>query len=209
MNPPKISLSPDSSSPASPRLVCRMVRPWSAVFDVRRSRHVTSCADCQAYFQSGDVLDAALRRDAVAIARESSSASEGLEREIMRAVRNARPSPGRHAARGPWMLGGISAAAAAAAVVAVSLNRTPVMVGHAETPNAIAATEAAVIVDAVETFSNRLVDSVIPSAGKLVAQNPLQEEMGSVYSDMRSALDFLALNFLPASTKAEPRSRTI
>jgi hypothetical protein len=84
------------------------------------------------------------------------------------------------------------------------------MVERAETPDTIAATEAAVIVDAVETFSNRLVDSVIPSAGKLVAQNPLQEEIGSVYSDMRSALDFLALNFLPASTtRAEPRSRTI
>jgi hypothetical protein len=46
-------------------------------------------------------------------------------------------------------------------------------------------------------------NSVVPKAQTLVVDNPLQHELDSVYSDTRSALNFLALNFLP-TTPATP-----
>jgi hypothetical protein len=49
-----------------------------------------------------------------------------------------------------------------------------------------------------EPISDWVFNQVVPPAGTLVANNPLQHELNSVYSDAHSALDFLALNFLPS-----------
>jgi hypothetical protein len=88
----------------------------------------------------------------------------------------------------------------------VLLNRHSTPGQPREGIEAVAANESAVILSTVEAMSTQLVDTVIPAAGEFVAHNPLQEELGLVYSDVRSALDFLALNFLP--TAAAPQNST-
>ena len=116
----------------------------------------------------------------------------------------ARPTFGRL-----WTLGGLAATGALAALL-ISANLRPRVDEHGPA-NLTTADGAAVVVSAVQSLSSGLVDSVIPSAGELVAENPLQRELGSVYSDVRSALDFLALNFLPTTPEPAtvPPSRQI
>lgn len=197
------------------RLLCHVVRQWSVFAGHENSRHVASCVACQEYFRAHVQFDHALRRDAEESVRTAPAFSGNLEWRIMQAVQTgAQTSPRRRASgpRGLWTIGALTAAVAVV-VTMVSLNRQPSSSTAREdvansTPTAA---DAQVIVQAVESLSNRLVDSVIPSAGELVADNPLQQELGSMYSDVRSALDFLALNFLPSSaaTPGANRDRTI
>jgi hypothetical protein len=56
------------------------------------------------------------------------------------------------------------------------------------------------IVSDVEQLRIRFMNSVEPAATKLAAQNPLTQELNSVQADARSALGFLALNFLPSDS---------
>jgi len=49
------------------------------------------------------------------------------------------------------------------------------------------------------SLNERLQNDVAPLANSLAQENPLQQEIGAVYSDAQSALQFLAMNFLPAS----------
>jgi hypothetical protein len=203
MNTHHQSVPADARGPASSRWVCRIIRHWSAISGGENSRHLSSCAACREFFATSATLDNALRRDARRAADAVSSTSEGFEREILRAVRNSTRVQTRTrwlAWGGNWAMGGL-ATVAAVVVAALVFERQTISAGRAN-PESLTTTstaEAAVIVQAVESLSNRLVDSVIPSAGELVARNPLQQELGSVYSDMRSALDFLALNFLPTA----------
>jgi hypothetical protein len=209
--------SGDSHVGASARLLCRIVRQWAVVSRHEKSRHVASCVACQEYFRANAALDRALRTEAEESLRVTPAPSGNLEWQIMQAVRTAgrTPTPRRTRSsewRGLWTMGGFTAAVAVVAAL-VTLNRHPHSATAREdlanvTPTAA---DAQVIVQAVESLSNRFVDSVIPSAGELVAENPLQQELGSVYSDVRSALDFLALNFLPtsASSPSANRDRTI
>jgi hypothetical protein len=188
---------------AHPRLVCQIVRQWSVVSDGRTPGHVARCADCQAYFAATRELQSALREDAAKVRRSAETTSPAFEPQLRRAIRNAAPEPANARPtmlRRAWGIGGLCAAAALA--VALSLRTDP---GSQPEPlaSASAREDAAVIITAVESLSSDLVESVIPKAGELVAQNPLQQEFGSVYSDVRSALDFLALNFLP-TTPANP-----
>jgi hypothetical protein len=137
-------------------------------------------------------LESALRRDAV---RFAPPAPTGLERGIMQAIRAAAPAPAR--ARSPlgWFAGGSVAAAAAVAVAVVLLqhpSRVQPIGGVTKSPAAETSVPG-------ESMSDRLFNAVVPPAGALVAANPLQNELNSVYSDTRTALDFLALNFLPSS----------
>jgi hypothetical protein len=98
-------------------------------------------------------------------------------------------------------------AAIAAGVFAVNFG--VLQVDQVRGPEPSTAEQTAAILETVETLSTQLMESVIPRAGGIVSTNPLQEELGLVYSDMRSALDFLALNFLPTappSSELPPRS---
>jgi hypothetical protein len=156
------------------------------------------------YFQAVDALDNALRREAIGSNRAGFAANSILERDILRAVRSADPkrrAPSRRP-NGIWAAGLLSAAAATAVVALWPGPGHPVDSTNRQA-SGLAAEDAAVIIRTVETLSTEFVDSVIPAAGGLVAENPLQRELSSVYSDMRSALDFLALNFLP-DTRVEP-----
>jgi hypothetical protein len=195
----------------SPRPVCRMVRTCNAVFSTRSARHLAACADCRAYFASVQELDVTLREAATQISRETPAASTGFERRIMHAVREAasEAAPARAERRSHWARGlALASVAAIAALVFTRQSWLPRSDDSAQFAN-----DAAVLVDAVESLSTRLTDSVIPSAGQLVAQNPMQDELGSVYADVRSAIDFLAFNFLPsknlAAVSPSPATRRI
>ena len=202
-----ISINVTASSENQPRLACRFVRQWCAIFSDRRPSHVAACTSCRAYFAASRSLEETLRRDAPDISSEAFATSGALEQNILRAVRisarkpeNSRRSfPGR-----TWTVGALGAIAAVVAVF-VTLDRNSTSRVETRLVESSTAEDAAVIIDTVETLSSELVDSVIPSAGMLVSKNPLQQELGLVYSDMRSALDFLKLNFLPTTpANAEP-----
>ncbi len=185
------------TSPPRARLYCRLVRQWST----EASAHVAGCADCQRYFAASGTFESALRRDASHLSTEP---SVGFEQRLMNAVRRAGPAPARetvHRPSGPWIFGAALAAIACGVFV---FQRGPGGTTETQVAAATARADAAVIVDAVESLSNRLVESVIPSAGAIVADNPLQRELDSIYTDARSALGFLAMNFLPAGQAAVP-----
>ncbi len=174
------------------RLYCRIVRHWSAA----ESAHVAGCADCQEYFAAGRSLETSLRRDAARLASEPDA---GFEQRLLHAVRRAEAAPARatmQRGNGLWIAGG--AMAAIACGVFVMQQRGPGGRSTTEVASAVTSQDAAMVVEVVQSLSNRLVDSVIPSAGALVADNPLQRELDSLQTDARSALRFLAMNFLPA-----------
>ena len=184
-----------------PRLLCRAVRHWCAIVGEHRSRHAASCPNCRSYFEARNKLDQALRRDALVAGADPLVADRDFEREILRAVRSFTPNRERAIPIGVWLGGGLGAVAAFVAFLAVSNPDRLRKGGLAETSTA---EETAVILNTVETLSTQFVESVIPAAGGLASQNPLQRELGSVYSDVRSALDFLALNFLPTARIEAP-----
>ena len=63
--------------------------------------------------------------------------------------------------------------------------------------------EIEALTETVNAASRGLVEKVIPATGALAADNPMQREFGAIYADARSAVGFLALNFLPTSTTAD------
>ncbi len=188
--------------PPRARLFCRIVRHWSS----EESAHVAACADCQRFFAASRGLESALRRDA---GRVSVEPDAGFERRLLNAVRRAAAAPVREEAlrhrSGIWVAGAALAAVACGVFV---FQREPGKLGQTEVAIGATAADAAVIVDAVQSLSDRLVETVIPSAGAMVADNPLQREFDSLQTDARSALRFLAMNFLPAAPAAgaQPRS---
>jgi hypothetical protein len=206
-----INTMPESNS-TPPRLTCRVLRLGRIVFANWNSRHVAACPECQAYYRAGSALENALRLEARQMA-ETGNVARDYERRLLQAIRDSRRSaePARRASWNPgWATGGL-ASAAALAVAAFFLGRDTAPPARDDLPGPLAAADAELIVETVESLSNQFVDTVIPSAGKAVAVNPLQQEIGLVYSDMRSALDFLALNFLPSvpSAPSSPPTRTI
>jgi hypothetical protein len=193
-----------SSSPSRVRWFCRAVRQWGS----GESSHVATCADCREFFAAAGALESALRRD---VAGAAAAPDDGLERRILHAVRRAgaESAPGRTRTwnqSGFWVAG---AAAAALAVAWVAFQRGSREVESAENSVVVTVTkdDAEALVATVNSLSGQLVDSVIPSAVAMVADNPLQREVDSIYAEARSALGFLALNFLPtAPANMPPRS---
>ncbi len=174
------------------RLACRVVRQWSGIVAEGAPRHAETCSDCRAYFAAGAVLDGALRRDARPWAQRTPLPSVGFERRLLNAA--VRPTaPGAAERRRPWLVGQI--AAAALAVVAVAAFFRPV----GGLTNAAVESDAKMLANAVGTVSRGLVENVIPTAGEFAANNPLQREFDAIYSDARSVVGFLAMNFLPSS----------
>jgi hypothetical protein len=108
---------------------------------------------------------------------------------IDRSTRTARPT------RSPltWILAG--SAVAAVALIAFFVKYQAISGGNGtEKDRTVQVNDALVMAKSISTLWQ---NSVAPSAQTLVADNPLQHELDSVYSDTRSALNFLALNFLP------------
>ncbi len=172
---------------ASPRLLCRVVRPWHAATG-GAARHLETCADCRAHVAATDALARALRCAAPAwTAAVTPAPSTGFEQRLLRAVREPAAPRRSPAARLAWMT-----ATALTTVVAVVLIRPPA-------PRASRITDAEIeaLTETVNAASRGLVEKVIPATGALAADNPMQREFGAIYADARSAVGFLALNFLP------------
>ena len=177
-----------------PRFGCQIVRFSRALFEHTGNSHVSACADCQAYYRVAAGLEQNLSRAAALQRREAPESSPDLVRGILRAVREektGRQSKTAHSRMPLWAMGAVAAGAILTALY---------FQGPMSNSTATSSEDALAVVDAVETLTAKFNDTVIPVTGAMVANNPLQRELGSAYSDARSALHFLALNFLPPTT---------
>lgn len=153
---------------------------------------------------SQDDFESALRRDA-ALVRQHAAPSPELAPRVVRAVHQAR-AENATTTRSTWRWPLVSfAGAAAGALVAVAVfwtSTTP------ETPKP--ETPALANVAPVEpgtASAARLWTAIRPEAQALLAHDPLQSEVDALVTDARSAMHFLALNFLPeGSVPQQPRS---
>lgn len=192
-----------------PRFVCQVARQWHALTD-RELRHVAGCVDCQAFFRASHALETELRRQTAA---DLPAISPMLERRILQAVRMAADdaASGREVSRSReprrWWPGAIAGSALVAALLLMAWPGGIGLRSDNRTNGSMPRDDAAVVMTAVQTLSTQLVENVLPATGELVANNPLQQEADSVYSDARSALGFLAMNFLP-SRREMPRPRS-
>lgn len=189
----------NSPSSLRPRLICRAIRAARVFSDRAGGDHLDGCVDCQAFFRPAEQFEFELRREASARRHAAVEPATELERSILRAVREERAAAPRAVVekRSPSPLWSLGAVAAAAIVALVYFQRPATSLSHPAVPD-----DAVAVVDAVEDLSVKITDTVIPEAGAMVANNPLQRELGSVYTDARSALNFLALNFLPSGAAA-------
>jgi hypothetical protein len=193
---------------ARSRLLCRLARFWCAIGGAPRNpvaRHLEHCAACRAFLAAGDHLEHLLRRDA---ARHAGEAPPGLERRIHWAVASSGAiaprrsgSPSRTPARtGPlptWVLGATAALAALAAGLFLLRPPTPSKPAEADLIQ--------VSVALLTSLPGRLADTLPAPGTTLAPPNPLRE-FDAACADTRSALRFLALNFLPAAPPPPPRS---
>jgi hypothetical protein len=134
------------------------------------------------------------------------SGSTDIEQRVIDAVRRSARQPARsessRRALGPLLIAG---AVASVALVALVLRMTPFFrAAEKVRPAALAAVE----LTADETMSPSGWERVQPEAIALLEGEPLRREVDAVYADARSALGFLALNFLPDSTQVSDSRET-
>lgn len=195
----------NTPSPDRPRLSCRLARLRCALrgdATGANSAHVQGCPVCQQHFAAVAAFDGALRRDVARATTKDFPA--GLERRVILAVAESRvatPAPSRNGFG--WLAAtGIAAAVAAVALV-LSLRHAPDAPGsvvvQATTP---AVTTPLKAIEPAPTWG-----TVVSTASTLAPENPLESELQYVYSDARTALRFLALNFLPAGAAESIPSR--
>jgi hypothetical protein len=190
-------------NPDQPRIYCRIIRFLSAMgFRLTSAdSHTETCQSCRAWFAAGESLDTELRREARS---HFQSMPDGLEDRVFDSIDIPNQSAGREFGGTRMVLFSLAGVAAACAVAFVLLRgpATSLDLAEIETPAAgverssefITITSIAAI-DAVPRGMRNLVDS---SPATLKEQNPLQREADAVYSDSRSVLRFLAVNFLPS-----------
>ena len=190
-----------TTSPRSPLgLTCRIVRVWSMVRreDATLLPHAESCTHCRLFFHSMDQLTSSLQQSA---GKEKIEFSPTLENRIINAVRSSarEPQPRRHRALTFAFAGG------AAAVVGVSIWSLTLRQAVGPKPGMTHdyAAEVSELVTAVQSLPGQLRSTLETPAVEVTENSPLQREARSVVSDARSALDFLALNFLPAGRSGE------
>jgi len=192
-----------------PRFTCRLVRGCLSVLGDTTAgtprgpgaAHVATCADCQEFFSAGNELELALKRDA---AREWRDAPTGLEQQILRAVDRAAPAPAARGSRTGWL--SLAGATACAVVAALVYQQQTQPIALPATAPARATAVASTADPAMVTVARQIVAAVPtdlfvqmqPQAEALLRQDPLQNEVDAVKSDARTAVRFLARNFLPA-----------
>lgn len=180
---------------------CRLVQGWAAWSGGDHpdqgngfvATHVGRCDCCREHFARNAELEGLLRREGV---QARSILSSEIDAHYLRNIRNSADASRQPAAAiRPAMLWLSGCAAALAVLVAITQMRSP-------------NTDLVLIepADQAEEWSETVVISadgwwtdLRPSAGDLLEAEPLQREVDAVVSDARSALGFLALNFLPGS----------
>jgi hypothetical protein len=184
------------TSADSPRFVCRVTRGWISTFGsagaAERSGHVAGCEDCQAFFAADDELERMLRREAVSARAQPSPM---LEQKILHAVRRSTaPAPRRSPA--PWLSFAGAAAAVALGVVVVRNS------GSVSSDKSFVAPTAQ---ELTQFFGDAIPDNLFtemrPQAEAILNQNPLQNELDAVTANARTAVRFLAKNFLTADAQ--------
>ncbi len=195
-------------NPKTSRWSCRIVRAWVSMAGDgghgrgAGSRHIARCSDCQRFFAAADDFEGALRRSAPAQRR---APGPGMDQRIMRAVRESAPQPARH--RGHSRL--IPLFVGAAAAVALTFAFLQIRHGSAS----IGPKEQVVTTGEAPSGSGRtdenhagIADSILAvtqPVSSALQKDPLQTEVNNVYADARSAVRFLALNFLPSGAVAQ------
>lgn len=131
-----------------------------------------------------------------------SAVPSGLEHRIAAGVRRAqvpRRAPQRRTV--PLWAAGLATAAAALALV-VALNRESPQV---PTTAQVEPAEITALFTAVTTLPSRLNKVFAPADARPAVPDPLSQELDNVKADARSALSFLAENFLPVA-RPDPTS---
>jgi len=185
------------SSTGKTRFACRVARLKHALSSGtgKTTGHAANCPDCQAYFRVNNALVGALRHDAT---RMTQLTPDDLAVRIALAVRQSAPRP-RRSHTAAW-----STLAGAMAVVALSVfivrQNPPIHQAslNSQVSGELRPADVAKLVANVDSLRVRFINSVEPTAAKIATQNPLTQELNSVQADARSALGFLALNFIPA-----------
>jgi hypothetical protein len=185
------------------QLTCHLVRGWKGIFGSSvphegiGAGHIAGCPACQAYFAASSELTAALRRGAV---EQRQDAPAGFDLRVLAALNEPAPRRApreRHVGRLVLAFGGV---AAAVALVFVPLSRRP----RSHVENTVPAGNTAAM--PVPATLNPI-PALDASVNAVLAKEPLQQEVHSVYADARSAVRFLEMNFLPdAPTDANGRS---
>jgi RNA polymerase sigma factor (sigma-70 family) len=138
----------------------------------------------------------AMPDEVASASRESAPPPTGLENRILRAVAESRIQRPRR--RFPLPLAVGAAASAAVLLAAAMFLRTAPEPDHP-------GEEIAVLLQTADSLAERWWNSVVPGTATLVHENALQQELTSVVAGARSALDFLALNFLPVAPAPPPQ----
>lgn len=185
--------------PESPRFVCRVVRWWAAFNESSASPtlsgHRANCPACRAHFQSQAALEARLRHEA---RNPNSVVPCGLEHRIAEALRRTQ-LPDRTPPRRsfPIWAAGFTTAVATVAVVVLP-NWGP---GHTPTMAEVAPADIAAVYSAVSALPQQLDRVFAAPETRVAADDPLDRELDNVKADARSALNFLAENFLPVERR--------
>lgn len=172
------------TSAETPRFTCRATRSWLAVFsgdEPVNNRHVAGCEDCQAFFSAGDELEQLLRHDAAA---QRVAPSPMLEQKILHAVHRS-TAPARRSYATPLFT--LVGAAAAIAVAFVALRPAP-------PPPVTLADGQQALADLKKLVPTDLFTEIRPQAEAI--QEPLQNELDAIQDNARTAVRFLAKNFL-------------
>ena len=137
-----------------------------------------------------DALEDALRRDARQM--RPAEVPAGMERRICAAIDRTeeRPAPSRRPLL--WWTGGLATLGGAAAALVLAL-RPPAPAA----PNPAERAEAAQLAQAVQAMPAQIWGQVQPQMEAALAHDPVRQEGTALASDARSALSFLAYNFLP------------
>lgn len=183
-----------------PSLLCRLVRLWAAFrSEDSTAGHIARCTSCQQYFDSAGQFESQLRREARA---EMQRPPDGLDLLIMQGVRRSAAPERRQRARLPFVFSVLGATAALTGAV--------FFIGHLVNPPADdPSAEIEALAAFARTLPGRVLDPVANSAVQLAQRDPLREQLDSVVSDARSALDFLAVNFLPSDGSSFPASHRV
>lgn len=201
-----------SNKPSPQRLWCRMEGLRVALFgNGSPSRHQQECPDCQRRVQSQDALESALRNSA---ASNRIEAPPFLQQRILNTLRYSNSGVGSrvsgHApSRAIWSPSLVACGVAACLVV--FLFRAPDQpspvgneVASASKPGAASVAvvrneQAIPATGATLDFGIDLsaFNSLTLQADDLLDAGPLQTEVRAVVLEAKSALQFLAMNFLP------------